>query len=356
MQVPRNRPGRSPRSRIRRRVPGRQAPTARLAEVDLPSLDDVAAWPGRTVDVLDQQLYVRTTPSERPDAEPALFVHGLGGASGNWTDYAGLLRTELAIESIDLPGFGRSGPARDNDYSLAAHARTVIAYLERSGRGAVHLAGNSMGGAISLIVAAQRPDLVRTLTLISPAVPDLKVRAHALRSDWRMGLLVLPVLGMTALRKLGELPVEARVKGTIALCFAEPSRFPDRRYREAVDEARLRLDYPWVETAMLRSTRGLVRSQFLKNRAGWAAMRTVTAPTLVIWGDEDRLVAPDLAPFVAAAIPDSRLLVLEHIGHVAMMEDPITCARAQVALLEDARSGDAETARPSAAPRTAEAG
>jgi len=58
-------------------------------------------------------------------------------------------------------------------------------------------------------------------------------------------------------------------------------------------------------------------------------------PTLVLWGDEDRLVAPDLAPFVAAAIPDSRLLVLEHVGHVAMMEDPQTSARAMLGLLED---------------------
>ena len=87
---------------------------------------------------------------------------------------------------------------------------------------------------------------------------------------------------------------------------------------------------------MLRSTRGLVRSQFLKNRSGWAAMRKITAPTLVLWGDEDKLVAADLAPFVAAAIPNARLLVLEHIGHVAMMEDPQTSARAELALLEDA--------------------
>ena len=70
--------------------------------------------------------------------------------------------------------------------------------------------------------------------------------------------------------------------------------------------------------------RGLVRSQFLQDRAAWAAMRTITAPTLVLWGDEDRLVAADLAPFVAAAIPDARLLVLDHVGHVAMMEDPQT--------------------------------
>jgi pimeloyl-ACP methyl ester carboxylesterase len=319
-----------------RRSPSRKAPTARLADVELSSLDDVEMWDGHSVKVAGQDVFVRTTPATRDDAEPALFVHGLGGASINWTDFAALLRDRLAIEALDLPGFGRSGPARGDNYSLNAHARTVIAYLEQSKRGPVHLVGNSMGGAITLMVAAQRPDLVRTLTLISPAVPDRKIRAHVLKSDWRMGLLVFPILGMVALRKLGQTPVETRVKGTIALCFADPSRLPKRRYDEMVAEARVRAEHPWVDMAMLRSTRGLVRSQFLKNRSGWAAMRKITAPTLVLWGDEDKLVAADLAPFVAAEIPNARLLVLEHIGHVAMMEDPQTSARAQIALLDDA--------------------
>lgn len=321
-----------------RKNPGPDAPTARLSQSRLPAVDGVTSWPGRTVEVAGHEMFVRTTASGRTDAEPALFVHGLGGASTNWTDLAGLLRDELAIEAIDLPGFGRSGPARNDDYSLDAHARTVIAYLEQSARGPVHLVGNSMGGAISLVVAATRPDLVRTLTLVSPAVPDRKVRAHALKTDWRFALLLVPMIGMHAMRKLGRIPVETRVKGTIALCFADPSRLPRQRYDEMVSEAEARADKPWVATAMLRSTRGLVRSQFVKGRAGWAQMSTITAPTLVVWGDKDKLVAPDLAPYVAAAIPDARLLVLENVGHVAMIEMPEQTARAILGLIEDARA------------------
>jgi pimeloyl-ACP methyl ester carboxylesterase len=321
-----------------RKGPDRDAPTARLSDSTLAAVDGVTTWPGHTVDVAGQEIFVRATECDRTDAEPGLFVHGLGGASTNCTDLAGLLRDELDIEAIDLPGFGRSGPARDDDYSLGAHAKTVIAYIEQSGRGPVHLIGNSMGGAISLIVAATRPDLIRTLTLISPAVPDRKVRAHVLKSDWRFALLLVPMIGMVALRRLGRIPVETRVKGTIALCFADPSRLPKQRYDEMVAEAKARADHPWVDTAMLRSTRGLVRSLFLKNRAGWAQMSTITAPTLVVWGDEDKLVAADLAPYVAAAIPNSRLLVLENVGHVAMMEKPEQTARAVLGLVEDARA------------------
>ena len=75
-------------------------------------------------------------------------------------------------------------------------------------------------------------------------------------------------------------------------------------------------------------------------------MRTISAPTLVLWGDEDKLVAADLAPFVAGAIPDARLLVLDHVGHVAMMEDPQTAARATLALIEDCRPAARDVDQP----------
>ena len=296
-------------------------------------------WPGRHVQVGASRVHVRTTPTDAPDAEPALFVHGLGGASHNWTDLAGALRNRLAIDAIDLPGHGRSDPAVGKNYSPQAHADVVIGYLDEHADAPVHLVANSMGGAISILVAAQRPDLVRTLTLISPAVPDNRLRIFPLRNDRRLIALAVPVLGEWATKKFNaKFAPEVRAAGTIKLCFADPSRYPQQRMREAVEELRGRLSMPWADSAVLRSMRALVRAQFLRGRAGWATMRRIAAPTLVLWGDTDRLVAPDLAPYVAAAIPDSRLLVMERIGHTAMMEDPVGSARALLGLVEDAAS------------------
>ncbi len=292
-------------------------------------------WPGHPVDVDGVEINVRVTPAG-PDAEPALCVHGLGGSSHNWTDLAGLLRDRLAIEAIDLPGFGRSGPSL-RGYSLDTQAGIVIDYLVTSGRGPVHLIGNSMGGAISIRVAALRPDLVRTLTLISPAVPDFKMRVHAVKHDPLLAGVVFPVVGPAMLRRLRKVSPEARARMTIKLCFADADRYPQRRMAEAVAETAYRLRFPWSDRAMIRSTRGIMAAQ-LQGRAGWAAMRRIKAPTLVVWGDTDRLVAPDLAPYVAGAIPDSRLLFLRDIGHTAMMEDPRTTARAILGLLEDTRT------------------
>jgi pimeloyl-ACP methyl ester carboxylesterase len=332
-----------------RRPPAPSRPRARLSDAHLPDPAGIdAPWPGQHVDVDGVRIYVTAAGAERADAEPALLVHGLGGSTNNWTDFIGLIRTAVDVQSLDLPGFGRSDAPPDRDYSLDGQARRVIGYLVQSGRGPVHLVGNSMGGAISILVAAQRPDLVRSLTLLDPAVPDVRrLRVHPLKADWRMAFLVMPVLGEQALRRMKAVPMERRVAATIALCFADPSRYPRRRFEEDVVDARRRAQLPWATSAMLRATRGLVRSQFLYGRRTWAALRRIRTPTLVVWGAQDRLVAPDLAPIVAGALSAARLLELPDVGHVPMLEAPETTARAFLALVEDVASARAD--RPTAA-------
>ena len=318
-------------------VPFSTVPPARLSTAQLPDLDlSVPPWPGRRLAVGGTQLFVRSTPGG-PNAQPAVFVHGLGGASTNWTDLAAQLSPWLAVEAPDLPGFGRSTPPPDRDYSMTAHTRTVISYLERSGRGPVHLFGNSMGGVISILVAAKRPDLVRTLTLISPAVPDLRPRR--LGTDPLLSLALLPGAAPLVSRRIRAFPAEERARAVIALCFADPRTVPEHRIAEAVADVRARDGMAWATEALIRSLRALVWSYLAPGARGlWARLASITAPTLVVWGRRDRLVSASLAPRVAATVPDARLLLLDGVGHVAQLERPVTTARAALALLEDARS------------------
>lgn len=323
-----------------RKSPDRIAPAARLAEVDLPTLDPEGdRCPGCAVDVSGIALHVRHEPGA-DGAEPALLIHGLGGSSTNWTDFAAQIRGFVDVEALDLPGFGRSAESPEHDYSIRRQAATVIAYLTQAGRGPVHLVGNSMGGLIAIEVAAARPDLVRTLTLISPAVPDVRrLRAHPLKNDKALAFVIVPGMGEYGMRRLARLPAAQRVRGTINAVFADPSRYPASRMEQDIADLTERAgSQPWAGAALLAATRALARVQYVTGRGVWARMRTITAPTLVVWGAHDRLVAPDLAGYVAAAIPDSRLLYAEDLGHVAMMEDPQLVARAFLALVEDARN------------------
>jgi pimeloyl-ACP methyl ester carboxylesterase len=297
-------------------------------------------WPATEVQVGADRINVRSTPSPDPSAEPALYLHGLGGASTNFTDLADLLAPWLDGQAIDLPGFGRSGPPAGGDYSIPAHTRLVIDYLEQSDRGPVHLVGNSMGGAISIQLAARRPDLVRTLTLISPAVPDLRLRRG---SDLVLPLLLVPGIGPRVLARLENEPPELRARALIEICFAHPERVPANRLAEAAAEVAARRDYAWAGDALMRSFRGLVRSYLMTGpRSAWQALGRIEAPTLVIWGELDRLVNVSNAAKVAATLPDSRLLVLPEVGHTAQLEDPISTARAILALVKK-RANDGRT-------------
>lgn len=318
----------APRSRALR-----PAPVARLSDAPLPPVDpSIPPWPGAQVRIDGVDLMVRRTPGPAGGGEPALYVHGLGGASTNWTDYAGLLATRLDGEALDLPGFGRSGPS-PRGYSIQEHARVVLSYLEHRAAGPVHLIGNSLGGVVSVLVAAARPDLVRTLTLISPAMPWLRPR---LGSDVAMPLLVMPGIGRLAQKRVDGLPPEKRAAGMIRICFAHPERVPRNRVEEAVADMAARKEMPWAGQAFTSSLRGLTRSYLtFGDRSIWTRARRIQAPTLVVWGTEDKLVPVAVAPRTAAEIPDSRLLVLPEVGHVAMLEAPGTTARATLALIED---------------------
>ncbi len=293
-------------------------------------------WPGRRVEFDGAVTFVRDTPATAPDAQPALYIHGLGGSSTNWTDLADLLSDRLAGEAIDLPGFGHSAPARS--YTVAAMADRVVRWIEVSGRGPVHLFGNSLGGAIVTRVAALRPDLVRTLVLISPALPFLDPRRSV--QGRLVPLVLLPGAGQLARRRLALIEPAELARQVMTVCFGDEARIRPHRLAEAEVEARLRYDLPWYMDAYMRSLRGLVGSFVRAYLPGsgslWRLAGRITAPTLVIAGERDKLVDPRVATQVAGLISDARLFMLPDVGHVAQLEVPELTARAVLALLDEA--------------------
>ncbi|MFD4575537.1 alpha/beta fold hydrolase [Streptomyces sp. NPDC058417] len=290
----------------------------------------------RSVGLPGVTLTVRSRPPARAGLEPALYVHGLGGSSQNWSALMALLDGVVDSEAVDLPGFGDSPPPDDGNYSITAHARAVIRYLDASGRGPVHLVGNSLGGAVSVRVAAVRPDLVRTLTLVSPALPELRVQRTAVPT----GLLGVPGVAALFSRATREWSAEQRVRGVTALCYGDPGRVSPEAFRHAVEELERRLQLPYFWDAMTRSARGLVNAYTLGGQhALWRQAERVLAPTLLVYGGRDRLVGFRMARKATRAFRDCRLLALPEAGHVAMMEYPETVATAFRELLADVGEG-----------------
>ncbi len=313
-----------------------------LSRTPLPDLDVTAGpWPGATRRVGELTLHVRHTRDEvRSAPATVVYVHGLGGSSTNWTDLGRLLAPHASGHAPDLPGFGLSEPMDGFTFSLSAHAGVVGDYLAEHADAPVHLIGNSMGGAISMLVAAHRPELVRTLTLISPAVPDLRPDPRRL-SDPRLALAYLPVIGKRARRELAALTPRQRAEQVIRLCFADPSSFPAHRFDELVEEHGARVSYEWAERAMARSTMEIFRTWFTRGAGSlWSVAPRISAPTLVVWGTHDRVISVRRAPRTARLIPRARLLILPRTGHVAQMERPTTVAKAVLGMWESADTGN----------------
>ncbi|MGI5402747.1 alpha/beta fold hydrolase [Streptomyces sp. CA-135486] len=315
-------------------LPGVRAVTAAAA----PKVAAVRVAEGeelRSVELPGLTLRVRSRPPARAGLPPALYVHGLGGSSLNWSSLMLLLEDVVDGEAIDLPGFGDSPPPDDGNYSITAHARAVIRHLDAAGRGPVHLLGNSLGGAVSTRVAAVRPDLVRTLTLVSPALPELRVQRSAVPT----ALLALPGVALLFTRLTKDWSAEQRTKGVLELCYGDPARVGDEALRNAVEEMERRTQLPYFWDAMARSARGIVDAYTLGGQHGlWRQAERVLAPTLLVYGGRDQLVSYRMARKAAAAFRDSRLLTLPDAGHVAMMEYPDTVALAFRELLDDRRS------------------
>ena len=313
--------------------------TAVMAAVDgdIPGVADDP--PGGWTEMVDGRgVFVRRVlrPDDAadPGAPDAWYVHGLAGSSGNWTALAGLMSSRATGYLVDLPGHGRSDPPPRGRYSLVADADLVAGLIRRRSGGPVHLVGNSLGGIVCTALAARHPELVATLTLISPAVPDFRL-TRSRGADPILGILLLPGTTGIAVRRLTAITPASRARGMGEFCFGDPSRLTENDYAVAAADLTWRSQLPWAHLSTVGSLRALLRSYLRRAGSFQANAGRVGAPTLVIWGTRDRLVDVRLAQRAQNCFKTSSLLVIPGVGHTAQMEDPLATARAVAGLWEN---------------------
>ena len=291
------------------------------------------------------QVWLAETPASAlsasvgPGRELVLCVHGMSGAATNWTDLMAELAPDFDCAAVDLPGSGFSPPPKTGGgYSVTAQAAIVARLIETLDGGPVHLVGNSMGGAVAVRVAARRPDLVRTLTLISPALPDRKPRG----SVAHFPVLALPFLGEWIVRHyIARYPVENRVSGVFAACFYNPARVHPDRLALEVETLRRRDELSYEATSLARAARTLVCETFRPRPFSlWREAGAVTAPSLVVFGSHDRLVNPRLSARAASTFRDALVAVLPETGHLAQMERPGLVAALFREMVDETRARD----------------
>lgn len=291
-----------------------------------PGPETVADRGGALLDnpVFDSRVYVEKTGD--PQHPPVVLVHGLGGDSAHsWGRIADRLDERHHVVILDLPGFGRSAPAT-GALSPENYARLLHWVIEREGLEDVHLVGHSMGGAIALEYAAAHPERLRNLTLVG-SVGVLHRAAYVKALLARS--LQLPTLPAPFERPAREM------SGALQGLLQEFSALPT--LSEFIRSDGLLVDLlgkPATVTAALT----------LMERDFSPAVASLSVPSTIVWGGEDRIAPMRSAHLLHGRLADSQLHVLPNAGHVPMADDPVAFRAALASAL--AHAGGAAKPRP----------
>jgi pimeloyl-ACP methyl ester carboxylesterase len=285
----------------------REAPTG--------SGEDRAGRSWRAVDWQAHQRWV--TVEGRPvntielgSGPPLVFVHGLSGSWPNWLEQLAVFAADHRVIAVDLPGFGHS-PMPDGEISISRYARTLDALFAELGVDAAALVGTSMGGFIAAELAIAFPQRVERLVLVSAAglsTYQNRATTSALPALRRLERVIAASAAWTA-AKSDTVARRARLRdATLRLVVRHPDRLDAALAAEQLRGA----GKPGFLQALQSITDYDVRER----------LPEIACPTLIVWGRNDLLIGVADADLFAELIPDSRKVVFEDTGHVAMLEQP----------------------------------
>lgn len=247
---------------------------------------------------------------ELGEGPPLVFVHGLSGSWPNWLEQLPVFAASRRVIALDLPGFGRS-PMPPEQVSISGYARTLDALLGKLGVDAAAVVGNSMGGFVSAELAINYPQRVERLVLVSAAGLSTYGDPRGLRALGRMRQMeriVATYAGWVATRSDAITRRPVLRNATLGLVAAHPSRLPAPLAAELVRGA--------GKPGFIQGLAANLEYDF-SHRLG-----EIVCPTLIVWGDRDRVITVRDAARFAELIPGSRKVVFEDTGHVAMLERP----------------------------------
>jgi len=268
-----------------------------------------ARWarpPSRFIEVNGMQVHLRDE-GPHDDPAPIVLLHGTSASLHTWEGWAQALRSQRRVIRFDLPGFALTGPSPANDYSTEAYVRFVRAVMDQLGVQRFVLAGNSLGGQIAWSAAAAMPDRVERLILVDAG--GYPPQSLATAPSIPLGFRIARTPGLRVLARY-TLP-RGIVERSVRHVYGDPARVTP----QLVD---LYMDM----TLRAGNRQALGRRMDQGYTANVALLKDIKAPTLILWGGNDRLVPIEAAHRFVRDIPGAQLVVLWGLGHVPQEEDP----------------------------------
>jgi pimeloyl-ACP methyl ester carboxylesterase len=262
--------------------------------------------PSVFLDVAGMKMHLRDE-GPRDDPSPIVLLHGSGSSLHAWEGWVAALKAQRRVITLDLPGFGLTGPSPDGIYTLDNDVRVVIALLDKLGVARCVLGGNSLGGAVAWRTALAYPSRVDKLILV-----DAGGYASASTSiPLGFRLARMPVVSWLLQNTLPRFLVVQGMRNV----FGDPAKVTP----EMVDRA--------VElTQREGNRRAFIERARQRHRSSASLAHRIPElelPTLVMWGGRDRLIPPDDAAHFHRDIAGSTLAMFDDLGHAPEEEDPL---------------------------------
>ena len=255
------------------------------------------------VDVMQMQVHYRDEGNKN-DSLPLVLIHGTGASLHTWEESVKLLTDSFRVISLDLPAYGLTGPNPKRIYSQAFYVQFIDEFLKSIHVNKCIIGGNSLGGAIAWNYTYEHPTKVEKLILIDaagyPMISESKPIAFTLAQ--------IPVLK----HMLNYITPRFLAKKSVMNVYDDPTKVTEK----VVDR--------YFDLFLREGNRQAFvdRMNFSTYPDHLTRIRSIKTPTLIIWGENDKLIPIENAQKFHADLPNDTLVVLEKTGHVPMEENP----------------------------------
>ena len=278
------------------------------AKYGSPASQYVELAPGLTIHLRDEG---------RRDGFPIVLLHGSNASLHTWEPWVARLKDRYRVISFDFPAHGLSGPVPSHDYSTAAYVGVTERVVAHLGLKRFVLGGNSMGGGVAWRYAAAHPGQIAGLVLV-----DASGQPDPGSADLPLGFRIarMPVLRDLAATVTPRALIDQSLHASVSVQSIATPAMVDR-YWEL-------LRYPGNRAATLERFAGYQRQDDA------ARLSTITAPTLVLWGRDDKVIPVTSAAWFSQRLPNARVTILDGVGHIPMEEAPDRALAPVLTLLE----------------------
>ncbi len=244
------------------------------------------------------------------DAPAIIMIHGMSSHLQTWEPLIEKMEQEYRILSLDLPGFGLTGPNPTGKYGPDIYIEAVLTLMNTANIDKAVIAGNSMGGLTAWRMGLSHPDRINGLVLLNPSgAPGI---------GKEKGNLAFTLMNSSIGKALmPHFTPKAVVKQSILQSVERDDIVTDEMIERYYELTR----YPGNRLASLEAMKNS------NDPSAWSKISTLDMPVLILWGREDQLLGVSRAEQFARELEHEKLIIYENVGHLPMEEVPANVAR-----------------------------